>query len=444
MMDPGEECDDGNTVATDECTDLCTTAVCGDSVVQEGVETCDDGNADDLECTAMCVRPDQVAAGGDHTCVHFDGGRVRCWGDGQFGQTGHGNTTDIGDTEAPSTVPDVDVGGVVVQVATGKDHTCALIDGGTVRCWGRGQLGRLGYGNTNNIGDDEAPSAAGDVNVGGTVIQVAAGEWFTCALLDGGAVRCWGLGSLLGYDNVVPIGDDETPADAGDVDVGGPVAQLSIGSVHVCAVLEDGSVSCWGSGADGQLGYGNTFDIGDNETPASVGPVDVGGTAVQVAAGFNHSCVLLDDGTVRCWGSAEFGALGYGDAVDIGDDEVPSDVGTVDIGGTVIQVSAGKDFSCALLDTGAVRCWGISGFGQLGYGNTTTIGNDEVPSVAGDIDMGGLVKAVSTGNTHSCALLDASALRCWGYGVYGHLGYGNAMDIGDDEAPSSAGDVPYQ
>ncbi|MCB1316471.1 MAG: hypothetical protein KDK27_10985, partial [Leptospiraceae bacterium] len=99
------------------------------------------------------------------------------------------------------------------QIAGGREHSCYLSAAGTVRCWGLADRGQLGYGNTNNIGDDESPASAGDVNVGGTVTQIAAGAYHTCALLNTGSVRCWGENTLgqLGYGNTNNIGDDETP-----------------------------------------------------------------------------------------------------------------------------------------------------------------------------------------------------------------------------------------
>ena len=102
--------------------------------------------------------------------------------------------------------------------AAGFIHICALLDTGAVRCWGFGADGQLGYGNTNNIGDDEVPASAGDVDLGGTVVQIASGGFHTCALLDTGTARCWGRGAdgQLGYGNIVWIGDDEVPASAGD------------------------------------------------------------------------------------------------------------------------------------------------------------------------------------------------------------------------------------
>jgi alpha-tubulin suppressor-like RCC1 family protein len=116
---------------------------------------------------------------------------------------------------------DVQVGGAVEQIAVGNAHTCAVLVGGTVRCWGRGQYGRLGYGDELDVGDNEHPYEAGDVEVGGTVVQVECGNFHTCARLADGAVRCWGGGDWgkLGYGNTDAIGDNETPESAGDVPV---------------------------------------------------------------------------------------------------------------------------------------------------------------------------------------------------------------------------------
>jgi len=383
----------------------------------------------------------ELAVGGQHTCA-LKAGAVRCWGFGYLGRLGYGNTDNIGDDEVPSSsVADVDVGGRVVQISAGTSHTCALLDTGAVRCWGMGYFGQPGYGNTNDLGDDETPASAGDVNVGGRVVQISAGGVHTCALLDTGAVRCWGMGHYghLGYGNINNIGDDELPASAGDVNVGGRVVQISAGAEHTCALLDTGAVRCWGRGSEGQLGYGNPRSIGDDEMPASAGDVNVGGRVVQVTAASRHTCALLETGAVRCWGLSSDGRLGYGNINRIGDNETPASAGDVNVGGSVVQLSAADTHTCALLDTGAVRCWG-SGW-QLGYGSSNNIGDNEMPASAGDVNVGGRVVQVAAGSEHTCALLDTEMIRCWGYGAHGELGYGNTRFIGDDEAPASAGNV---
>jgi uncharacterized repeat protein (TIGR01451 family) len=113
---------------------------------------------------------------------------------------------------------------------------------------------------------------------------------------------------------------------------------LDVGYEHSCAVLADRTVRCWGNGASGRLGYGNTTTIGDDETPGSVGPVDLGAgrTARAISAGGEHTCALLDDGNVRCWGAGFYGRLGYGNTTNIGDDETPGSVGPVSLGGALI------------------------------------------------------------------------------------------------------------
>ena len=226
----------------------------------------------------------------------------------------------------------MDVGGVVTQIATGGDHTCALLDTGAVRCWGSGLFGRLGYGNTNAIGDDETPASAGDVDVGGVVTQIATGGDHTCALLDTGAVRCWGIGGLgaLGYGNTDFVGRDGPPSAAGDVPVGGVATRIDTGSNHTCALLDTGAVRCWGLGPGGKLGYGNSDRIGDDETPASAGDVPVGGTVDRIVTGGGHTCAVLDAGGVRCWGSNLSGALGYGNGLtSLGDERLPMALGDV-------------------------------------------------------------------------------------------------------------------
>jgi len=386
----------------------------------------------------------QIEAGDSHTCVLLSGGTVRCWGQAGYGQLGYGNTNAIGDNETPATVGDVEVGGAVAQIATGGYHTCALLTNGSVRCWGQGNNGQLGYGRTNGIGDNETPASVGDVPVGGNVTLIAAGASHTCAVLTNGSVRCWGSGSMgqLGYGRTNDIGDNETPASVGDVPVGGNVTHISLGQQHTCAVLVGGTVRCWGAGTNGRLGYANTNNIGDNETPASAGNVTIGGPVSQVAAGQSHTCALLTNGSVRCWGGSTGGRLGFGTGISsVGDNETPASVGDVPVGGIAHQIATGSYHTCAVLSDGGLRCWGTGSSGQLGYGNTDDIGDNETPASVGNVPVGGAVAQIATGQMHTCALLVGGAVRCWGFGSPGWLGYGNTNDIGDDETPASVGDV---
>jgi alpha-tubulin suppressor-like RCC1 family protein len=372
---------------------------------------------------------------------------VHCWGRGESGRLGSGVIGNVGDDEVPATSGDVVLGGSAIQIAAGYEHTCALLTGGAVRCWGVGALGRLGYGNTDNVGVAPTVADAGDVALGGAAIQIAAGGFHTCALLDTGAVRCWGSGTSgrLGYGTTAHVGDDETPAAAGDVTLGAAAIAIAAGSFHTCALLTGGAVRCWGMGSAGRLGYGNTSDIGDNETPGSAGDVPIGGTATAIAAGRAHTCAVLSTGAVRCWGEGSVGQLGNGSTSNVGDNETPASIGDVTVNGAVVaSVAAGGYHTCARLDTDEVLCWGRGFSGQLGYGNTSIIGDNEAPGSVGAVPVGGAATAVTTGDSHSCATLATGAVRCWGYNLYGQLGYGMTDNIGDDEAAGSAGDAPVE
>jgi len=419
--------------------------ICGDGLTQREVEQCEDGNTQPGDgCSPSCQHEALLSAGGWHTCARLETGGVRCWGRADMGQLGYGNVDDIGDDETPASAGDVDVEGPVAEVDAGFRHTCVRLQAGALRCWGFGNSGQLGYANTNDIGDDETPAVAGGVDVGGAVVELAAGFRRTCGRLDTGSVRCWGDGAFgqLGYGDTVNIGDDEAPVSAGDVDLGGPVVELAGGATHNCALIETGAVRCWGNGEFGRLGYGNTNHIGDDETPAAAGDVNVGGIVVELAAGGFHTCARLDSGAVRCWGQAASGQLGYGNTNDIGDDETPASAGDVDVGGNAVEIAAGHSHTCARLDSGTVRCWGKGSYAQLGYGNTNDVGDDEAPAAAGDVDIGSAVSAITAGDHHTCVRLVSGAVRCWGWGDYGLLGYGNTESIGDDEFPAAVGDIP--
>src|SRR5262249_23343068 len=151
------------------------------------------------------------------------------------------------------------------------------------------------------------------------------------------------------------------------------------GAAHTCARLADGTVRCWGDGGNGRLGYGNTNNIGDNEAPITAGAVSVGGNVAALATGGGHTCGLLANRAVRCWGANSFGQLGYGFANNIGDNEAPSTAGPVDLGSgsSAAMIATGELHSCAVLSNGTVRCWGLGSEGRLGYASTTTIGDNE-------------------------------------------------------------------
>jgi alpha-tubulin suppressor-like RCC1 family protein len=295
-----------------------------------------------------------------------------------------------------------------------------------------------------------------------------AGGGQTCAVLANGGLRCWGSGSLLGYGGTSNVGDgaSATPTigSVGTVPVGAgrTVRAVAAGGGHTCAILDDGSLRCWGFGSAGRLGYGNTNNVGDGSGPtptiASAGPVPLGPgrTARAITTGDAHTCAILDDGSVRCWGSGGNGRLGYGNVNNVGDGVGPSieSAGPVplDAGRTARAISAGGTQTCAILDDASLRCWGSGGLGQLGYGNTTGVGDGVGPSVAaaGPVPLGAgrTAVAIAAGsNITTCGILDDGTARCWGGPANGQLGYGNTVNnIGSGAGPTptieSAGPLP--
>jgi alpha-tubulin suppressor-like RCC1 family protein len=416
-----------------------------DSGPDSGSDTDTDTDSDADTDTGPGNNAVHVAAGGRHTCALVDGGYLKCWGDQIYGQLGYGQDLDEypdADGSLPATLPFVNVGGLVASVDGGGLHTCVLLSDGAVKCWGYNGFGQLGVeippGNGDTLGLIDVPADYAPVGLDGQIVQVSAGGSHTCVLMDDGCATCWGDGQFgqLGYGSPLSVYD---PAEAGCVALGGAAVQISAGARHTCAVLENGDVLCWGSGG-GSLGYGNTETVGDDEVPADVGPVDLGGPAVQVSAGYYHTCAVLETGEVLCWGLGDYGALGYGNTEEIGDDEVPADVGPVDVGGDAMQISSGSFNTCALLGEGDVKCWGSGGGVPLGYGSTDSVGMTNVPADVGFVDLGGPAVLLDNGYSHICALLESGDVICWG-SEGDDLGYGDTGDIGDDEVPADVGAV---
>jgi len=316
-------------------------------------------------------------------------GEVVCWGSANQGQLGYGNMDVIGDDELPAVAGAVPLGGTALAIAVGNDHTCALLDNGYPICWGRGDIYQLGQQwSTTNIGDNETPGSVPVINVGGESSRVFAGGLQTCALRDDDELICWGYNSygqlgLVGGGGQIPISTAiQMPAQ-----IPKPPVVLSMSPQHTCAIFEDTyQLACWGNYQYGRLGYpGQAQNIGDNEAPGN--PVDIGGTPIDVATGDEHSCAVLDDGGVVCWGYGASGRLGYGNTNNIGDNETPASAGTVAIGGPAVMITAGRAHTCALREDNEVVCWGEGQWGALGYGSPVNIGDTETPESAGTVEV---------------------------------------------------------
>lgn len=390
----------------------------------------------------------QASLGSGTTCSTTSAGDVKCWGRNEHGQLGQGHRDTLGDDETPDSFSFVALGGPIAEVQTNGEQTFARTVDGRILAWGANHAHELGLMHAAELGDDETPASATvttEVQIGGQAAQLVVGQGFACVRLDDGGVRCWGTNEhgQLGQGHTERVGDDEAPRQVPTIALGAAAIDIAAGAQHACAVLRGGSVRCWGGGREGQLGRGDLETIGDDELPTDVSKVDVGTAVVDIVAGGMHTCALLDSGSVRCWGRAREGQLGRGNVEAIGDDETPADAGDVLVGGPVVGLAAGSMHTCAVLGTGALRCWGSGEHGQLGLGSTETIGDDEAPAIAGIVDLGELrASAVFCGplSSATCVLLD-DRLRCWGDNDVGQLGNGTTLRLGDDPQ-EGGGDLP--
>ena len=340
-----------------------------------------------------------VSAGNLHTCALLDNASVKCFGEGDNGRLGSGATTDIGRTTASmgDGLPAVDLGTgrTAKLLATGAAHTCVVLDNDAVKCWGLNDDGQLGLGDTNARGDgagemgDALPAVSLGLGAGVRVAAIAAGDAHSCVLLSSGAVQCWGAGGngRLGSGNENSRGDEagEMGASLPNVDLGaGRTAKaISVGAAHTCVIRDLNDVVCWGVGATGRLGTGAEDDIGDGAGEMGAGltavPLGAGRTAVALSAGATHTCVVLDNNTVKCWGSGASGRLGTSDTMSRGDqpDELGDNLAAINLAAsrTARAVVAGVAHTCVVLDTWALKCFGLGSSGRLGSGSTSTLGD---------------------------------------------------------------------
>jgi alpha-tubulin suppressor-like RCC1 family protein len=273
-----------------------------------------------------------VTAGGMVSCALLSDGTVKCWGNNDSGTLGQGLADrGLGDDpgEMGDNLPPIDLGSgrTATVVATNGNGACALLDDGTIKCWGSNSNGQAGYGHgQGQIGREPGEMGenvpAVDLGTGKTATDIAVGDQFTCALLNDGTIKCWGRNNWgqLGYGHTDRVGDD--PGEMGDnlpvVDLGtGRTAtDISVATWHTCALLDDSTIKCWGRNVSGQLGYGDISTRGDN--PGEMGDnlpvVDLGTgkTATAISTGMSGSCALLNDGTLKCWGNSGWGQLGQG------------------------------------------------------------------------------------------------------------------------------------
>lgn len=334
-----------------------------------------------------------LALGWSEGCVVANDGGVRCWG---------WLTRNLGNSTVPRLMPGLEAN--VVYSTSGYLHNCAITATGGAMCWGNNAHGSLGNGT--NIGEFDLPTHVATLTAG--VAEIGVGMHRSCALTTAGGVKCWGIrmGARWDEENGMPpplyIPEDVLGLTAG-------VTQLAVGSTHACARSSDGGVRCWGWNDAGQLGDGT---LADSLTPVLVsGPP---GGFLRVKAGHLHTCAQKTSGGLACWGDNTHGQLGTGTTVPA---TTPQDV--VGLVGDVVSFDVGYDHTCAVLADRTVRCWGGNRSGQLGNGTA------DAPALS-PVDTPGLAAtSMTAGRVHSCAVRTDGAALCWGDNASGQLGIGS-------------------
>ena len=353
-----------------------------------------------------------LSSGTQHTCAVLDDGSVSCWGWNDGGQLGDGTTTE---RNTPAPTSSLGTGRTAVAISSGAFHTCAILDNGSVSCWGVNYFGELGDGTTTHR---NTPTPTSSLGTGRTAVAISSGEYHTCALLDDASVSCWG------WNEFGQLGDGtgtsrRTPTPTSSLGTGRTAVAITSGYDHNCAILDDASVSCWGNNGYGQLGDGTTTD---RSTPTPTSSLGTGRTAVAISSGAYHTCAILDNASVSCWGRNEYGRLGDGTTTDRSTPTPTSSLGT---GRTAVAISSGYYHTCAILDDASVNCWGYNRNGRLGDGTTT---NRSTPTQTSSLGIGRTAIAISSGSSHTCAILDNASVSCWGWNDVGILGDGTTID----------------
>ena len=299
-------------------------------------------------------------------------------------------------------------------IAAGTYNGCAILENESMVCWGDNEYGQLGDGTTTgsvvpvyvNVAANETP------------VEVTVGQVTACALMESGNIYCWGSGYYGKMGNGEPWNDDYVNTEMRQVLLpegqGGQTVSISGG--HICTILDNGDVYCWGRGNQGQLGYGGTSN---RNIPAKVN-LPGQRSAIAISTGTFMTCAITTDGMGYCWGENDEGQLGNGTTNSRW--TTPAEV-LFPSGYAPVSISAGDDFACALMDNRKVMCWGENNDGRLGQGPLAT--DDETTPVWVSMENSETAHFLDIGTKSACMILDSGGTKCWGTNEEGQIGQGD-------------------
>jgi alpha-tubulin suppressor-like RCC1 family protein len=341
--------------------------------------------------------PTEVSTKNRHTCALVPGGKVYCWGANESGQLGVGVPNPSHDYPDP-------VSGVITfsSVSVGGSHTCGTDTNNKVYCWGANSVGQLGT-DSGGTGSSTPVAVAGGLTFG----SLTTGGNHSCARATNGFTYCWGA------NNLGQLGDGTNmPFAAAPIPIRGKLnlSVVEVGGAHGCHTWAGGLLFCWGLNSYGEVGN-ETRTI--QRIPVTVAVPVGGGTYKSFALGYGHTCAVSYADQVYCWGNNATGQLGDGThTMRLGPQLVTG-------GLTFTSVTAGHAHTCGLRNDGSAYCWGDNADGQLGDGTTTTERTTPTP-VGGGVTF----TQLSAGEKHTCALNTSGAAYCWGRNTDAQLGDG--------------------
>ncbi|MBX3200070.1 MAG: hypothetical protein KF894_18190 [Labilithrix sp.] len=343
----------------------------------------------------------ELATAGSSTCARLSDGTVKCWGGDDYGQLGRG-PIDRSYDAVPTLVTGL---AKVAHLSAGTDAYCATLEDGSVKCWGKNDSGELGF-----IDEGGATSSAVPVAVGGLPKVRAAfmGDGLACAALESGDAMCWGRSS---FGRIPSLADAPAePRPPTKVDLGGKIlTAIAPGKGAVVALAEDGTLLSWGKRSRPALWELSTLGREASVDPAVPAALPAPARAGLLAGSSDTACAASNGGALR-WGGLQ-GATG---AVS----PTPVTFGT---SAKVEWVSIAGGQFCAILDDDSARCLGDNTFGQLGTG-------DYDPTILIPVkvaEMPAKPARIVTSAYHACAILETGAVMCWGSNTRGLLGTGD-------------------
>lgn len=336
-----------------------------------------------------------LAAGANHTCAVQSDGTLWCWGKNGTGQLG------VGDTKNRYVLTQVGADRDWMNVTGGAEHTCAIREKNNLRtlwCWGDNAYGQLGDGS------DQRKTSPVQIGSSENWATVESGSKHTCAIKADHSLWCWGDNTYNQLGAVPSVDKPDHPLRVGNETNWN---QIALGDNHTCGLKIGGELWCWGDNGFGKLGT-----VGDGKVPQQI---ESNIKWVYVALGGDHSCGVKSDTTLWCWGKNRTGQVGNHST---DNQPVPANIGA-----GWSTVALGATHTCALRLDGTPWCWGANDYGQLHTGDKIYRSD---PTKLGS---GFSWHTVTLGDNHTCALSQDKVLGCWGHNAYGQRAEQSTQDL---------------